>query len=111
MELAILLFVSIGPMIYTWWRVCGIYAWESAEDEPKHRDPCYAQSNWEPSLDIWVGGFFVGFFAGIIWPILLVLKLVKVINGGKYVGHIPQKTRERLQAERIQQLEREVGIR
>src|SRR5690348_762829 len=104
MELAILLFVSITPAIFTWWRVTGWYAWTMAFENKDHRDcgskhkypslysstrECHCK-NWKPSFDIWVGGFFIGLLAGIIWPILLVLFLGNSITGNKGITYKPK---------------------
>lgn len=114
MMLALYLIVSIVPAMFTWWRFAGWFAWTNATKNCVHRRGYsrygygYGQEpeNFEPSIDIWLGGYFFGIFVGLAWPIACTLYLVSKYHGS--LSYTPPEIREKKLRSRIRELERDV---
>lgn len=114
MLLVLYLFVSIVPALYTWWRFAGWFAWTKAERDISHRRDRYRylyhdkskNDAFEPSTDIWIGAYTLGFLVGLAWPVALTLHLVSKKHGS--LSYTPPAIREQKLRQRIRELERDV---
>jgi len=112
MWLAFWLVISIGPYLYTAWRISGEIAWKDLPTEREiHRYSYRTRTVTTPEGSDWVEGIAAGVFGGLAWPILLPLLIYKTFNSNNSMGYIPRNHKIRMQEEKIKELEREVGIR
>jgi hypothetical protein len=84
---------------FAWWRLSGLFAWGMKFGEV-------------PGGDDIVFALFICFFLAFAWPISLPASVMYEhgINGGKFL-YIPKGEKVKMYKRRIEELEREVGIR
>lgn len=89
---------------FTFRRITGQIAWHCRANAPGYR------KGLTPSGEQWAGAVMGGFVSAIIWP--LSLPCAYALSGAKIGGgfYCPPDDRNRLQKERIKELERAAGI-
>ena len=95
----IILVIYVPGYIYSTWRFAGMLAWA-------------AKFHAKPEIADLVMGWVFGPFLALIWPIVLPINTMHV-RGGDLVkfSYVPPNERKKMYKRRIEELEREVGIR
>jgi hypothetical protein len=98
----------LGPYcavaVIAWRLVAGHLAWWWFE----RNTWSYKRDHTSPDSERWIAAGVMGLFAALIWPVLLLWRLLPRTNIG--IG-AEARAKARQQAERIRELEKEAGLR